>query len=280
MKKLTSWATMAAMLMLIVGPVTGLATGLDSTSPTANPAMTGQTVAAAPINVFGIYSVAACKDTTTVTVSGSTGVATNRIQASVSYLKSDGKYILLQQITSGNFGNGSFWIPIVLDYHTQPVDDGTTLQIIVQLQRSTGTGFTNLGDPVTTYVAAADKFCLNKCSVTLSTSDRAPTSGVITLRSHFGSWFRPEGWLHGVMSVSAGQTVQMTIADVSCGAQVRAWFYPATGANRTPRMLPSQYWPDEFGTNTAGGASLYATSFAHGLPATKPLESDDPYAPK
>ena len=37
-----------------------------------------------------------------------------------------GKYVLLQQTTTFNFGSGNFWIPIVLDYHTQPVDAGTS----------------------------------------------------------------------------------------------------------------------------------------------------------
>jgi hypothetical protein len=268
MQMLTSWATLIAMLILSIAPATG------------SPAPIGPEVLASTSNGLGIYSVAACRDTTTVTVSGSSAYATNRIIASVSYLNSNGKYVLLQQITSSNFGSGNFWIPLVLDYHTQPVAAGTSLQIIVQLQRSTGSGFTNLGDPLTTYVNAANRYCLNQCSVTLSTSDRAPVSGVVTLRSHFGSWFRPEGWLEGAMYVGAGQAVQATFADVACNAWVRVWFYPATGVDRTPRMLPSQHWPGEFGTLAADVSTPYATSFAKGLPATKPLESDDPYAPK
>ncbi len=279
MKTLTSWATLVAMLMVIASPMAGAATELDNAGISANPVTTTQTVAAAISDVFGIYSVSACKDTTTVIVSGSSEFATNRIQASVSYLNSKGVYVLLRQTTSGDFGSGDFWVPVVLDYHTQPVDADTSLQIIVQLQRSSGGSFTDVGGPVTTYITAADRFCQNQCLVTVSTSDRAPTNGVITVRSHFGSWFRPEGWLHGAMSVNAGQSVQMTFL-VSCGAQVRAWFYPATGQDRTPRMLPAQYWPDEFGVSTAGDSIPYATSFARGLPATKPLESDDPYAPR
>jgi hypothetical protein len=264
MQILASWATLIAMLILSVG----------------NPAAVSQPVPMSTPTEFSIYSVAACRDTTTVTVSGSSAYATNRILASVSYLNSKGKYVLLQQVTSSNFGSGNFWIPIVLDYHTQPVDADTSLQIIVQLQRSSGGGFADLGDPVTTYVTAADRYCLNQCSVAISTSDRAPVNGVITLRSHFGSWFRPEGWLHGVISVNAGHAVQATFANVACNSWVRAWYYPASGADRTPRMLPSQFWPDEFGTADAGASAPYATSFARGLPATKPLESDDPYAPR
>lgn len=280
MKILTSLATVIAILMLSAGPVAARATEVDTAGTTNNPIASSQMVSAVPINASGIYSVTACRDTATVTVSGSSAYATNRIQASVSYLNSDGVYVLLQQTTSPNFGSGNYWIPVVLDYHTQPVDAGTMLQIIVQVQRSSSSGFTNLGDPIMTYVTAANKLCLNQCVVTVSTSDRAPANGAITLRSHFGSWFRPEGWLHGAMSVSAGQTVQMTFADVACGAQVRAWFYPATGQDRTPKMLPSQYWPSEYGTDGAGSSTPYATSFAQGQPATKPLESDDLYAPK
>jgi hypothetical protein len=265
---LASWATLIAMLILSVGSVTG------------DPAAISRPVSISTSNELGIYSVAACRDTTTVTVSGSSAYATNRVRASVSYLNSKGKYVLLQQVTSFNFGSGNFWIPIVLDYHSQPVDADTSLQIIVQLQRSSGGGFADLGDPVTTYVTAADRYCLDQCSVAIATSDRAPVNGVITLRSHFGSWFRPEGWTQGVISVNAGRAVQATFANVACNSWVRAWFYPASGADRTPRMLPSQFWPDEYGTADAGASAPYATSFASGLPATKPLESGDPYAPR
>lgn len=264
MQLFATWATLIAVVIVSLMPATN------------NPAP----ISSAPTNQVGIYSVAACRDTTTVTVSGSSAYATNRVVASVSYWNStDAEYVLLQQTTSFNFGSGSFWIPIVLDYHTTPVDAGTSLQVIVQLQRSTSNGFTNLGDPVTTYVTAADRLCLNQCSVSISTTDRAPVSGVITLRSHFGSWFRPEGWLHGVTYVNAGQTAQATFADVACNAWVRVWFYPSTGADRTPRMLPSQFSPNEYGTPTVGSAAPYNTTFAKGLPATKPLETDDPYAP-
>ena len=271
MKKLTSWATMTAMLTLVVGLMLGTA---------ASPVDANQMVSAAPNGVYGIYSIDACRDSTTVTVSGSSEFATNQIVASVSYLNDKGKYILLQQTTSGNFGSGSFTIPVTIDYSANPVDEGTSLQVIVQLQGMTGNGFVNLGDSVTTYVTAADKFCEGKCSVVLSTTDRAPANGVVTLRTHFGSWFRPEGWWQGAIPVYAGQAVQATIAGAPCGAQGRAWFYPATGKDRTPKMLPSQLWPDEFGTSSSGGSSFYVTSFAKGLPATKPLEPDDPYAPK
>ncbi len=247
----------------------------------SNPVPVSKTIVASPLNVFGIFSATACRDTATVTVSGSADYATNRVRISLLVQNSDGDYILTRQVTSSNFGSGNFWLPIVVDYHTQPVDAGTSLEIIVQLQRQSGGGFVDLGGQVTTYLTAADRYCLNQCSVTVSTSDLAPTNGVITVRSHFGSWFRPEGWLHGVIPVYGGQAVQATVTDVACNSWVRVWFYPATGQDRTPRLLPSQYWPNEYGTPVAGGdAASYATAFARGLPATMPLESDDPYTPR
>jgi hypothetical protein len=272
MKILSSLATALAVLLLSVNPA--------AASATANSAPASKSGTFSPLDVSGIYSVTACQDTTTVAVSGSSEYATNRVRVSLLVQNSDGDYILTRQVNSANFGSGNFWLPVVVDYHTQPVNAGTSLEVIVQLQRSSSSGFVDLGSPVTTYVTAADHNCLNQCAVTITTRDRAPVNGVITLRSHFGSWFRPEGWLHGVVSVTAGQTVQATLADVPCGAWVRAWFYPSTGADRTPRLLPSQFWPAELGTSVADTATPYATSFASGLPATKPLESDDPYAPR
>ena len=65
-----------------------------------------------------------------------------------------------------------------------------------------------------------------------------------------------------------------------CNWTVRAWYYPATGKDRTPKLLPAQYWPNEFAATSQDGANPYATSFAKGLKATAPLESGDPYAPK
>ncbi len=283
MQILASWATLIAVLIFSVGSATG---SPAASSPAAVSLAAGNLAAvsqSAPMSTptqFGIYSLSACRDTTTVTVSGSSAYATNRIIASVSYLNDDGNYQVLQQTTSSNFGSGNFWMPVVLDYHTTPVDADTSLQVIVQMQISTGSGFVNVGDAITTYINAADRYCFNQCSVSISTSDRAPVNGVITLRSHFGSWFRPEGWTQGVISVNAGQAVQATFADVHCNAWVRAWFYPASGPDRTPRMLPSQYWPDEFGSAGAGASAPYATAFARGIPATKPLESDDPFAPR
>ena len=50
-----------------------------------------------------------------------------------------------------------------------------------------------------------------------------------------------------------------------CNWTVRAWYYPATGKDRTPRMLPAQYWPYEFAATSQDGANPYTTSFAKGL---------------
>ncbi|MFN8597666.1 MAG: hypothetical protein U0559_15970 [Anaerolineae bacterium] len=102
----------------------------------------------------------------------------------------------------------------------------------------------------------------------------------MTLRSHFGSWFRPEGRLQGALPVLAGQALNGMIVGVPCDVTMRVWYYPATGKDRTPKLLPSQYWPAEYGTAASNGSVTYATSFKLGLPATKPLEADDPYAPK
>jgi hypothetical protein len=235
--------------------------------------------ATTPTGAGGIFSVAACKDTTTVAVSGNSGWATNRIVVNVYYLNSQSKWIWLQQATSGNFGSGYFNLPIFVDYHKKAVAENTLLQINVQLQRLSGGSFVDFATDTTT-LTVADKNCVDKCSVTLTTSDRAPVNGIITLRSHFGSWFRPEGRLYSAIPVNAGQAAHITTVAVSCNVTVRAWYYPASGKDRTPKMLPTQYWPGEFAATTADGSIPYTTSFAKGLPATRPLESDDPYAPK
>ena len=235
--------------------------------------------ATAPTGAGGIFSVAACKDTTTVAVSGASGWATNRIVVNIYYLNSQSKWIWLQQATSGNFGSGDFIVPVAVDYSKKAVAENTTLQINVELQRLSGNRFVDFATDTTT-LTVADKNCVNKCSVTVTTNDRAPVNGVITLRSHFGAWFRPEGRLYSAIPVNAGQIARITTVAVSCDATVRAWYYPASGKDRTPKMLPAQYWPGEFAATTADGSIPYATSFAKGLPATRPLESDDPYAPK
>ncbi len=226
----------------------------------------------------GIYSVAACRDSVTVAVSGTSDYGNNRVRVRVFKLNDNGEYVFLKQAFSGNFDSGDFLLPIMVDFSDKQVADGTSLRVDAQLQRGFGG---NIGLPASTYVTAADQLCVDRCSVTITTSDRAPANGTITVRSHFGSWFRPEGWTHAVIPVVAGQSVFGTVVGVKCDSYVRVWYYPATGRDRTPKMLPSQYWPyDEFGVSTSDGAIPYAASFARGLPATKPLESDDPYAPK
>jgi hypothetical protein len=235
--------------------------------------------ATTPTGTGGIFSVAACKDITTVAVSGTSGWATTRIVVTIYYLDSQGNWVWLKQAISSNFGSGSFNIPVTANYSKKAVAENTLLQINVELQHLSGNSFVDFATDTTT-VTVADKNCVNKCSVTLTTSDRAPVDGIITLRSHFGSWFRPEGRLYSAIPVNAGQAAHITTIAVSCDVTVRAWYYPASGKDRTPKMLPAQYWPGEFAATTADGSIPYATSFAKGLPATRPLESDDPYAPK
>ena len=235
--------------------------------------------ATAPTGVGGIFSVAACKDTATVAASGNSGWATNRVVVTVYYLNSQNNWIWLQQATSGNFGSGDFIMPVAVDYSKNGVSENTLLQINVELQRLSGGSFVDFATDTTT-LTVADKHCVNKCSVTVTPSDRAPVNGIITLRSHFGTWFRPEGRLYSAIPVNAGQVVRSTTVAVPCGAAVRAWYYPASGKDRAPKLLPTQYWPGEFAATTADGSIPYATSFAKGLPATSPLEPDDPYAPK
>jgi hypothetical protein len=60
---------------------------------------------------------------------------------------------------------------------------------------------------------------------------------------------------------------------------VRAWYYPKSG-DTTPKMLPSQYWPNEFAANSLDGTNPYTTAFAKALKATHPTEPDDPFAVK
>ncbi|HZY45776.1 MAG TPA: hypothetical protein VFF70_13635 [Anaerolineae bacterium] len=243
-----------------------------SVSPTGAAALSGS---------VDIFTTAVCKDTATVAVSGSSDWATNRVKVSFYKQDSNGNYNWFANATSDTFGSGSFVVPVVADYSTKAIPEGTSLRIDVELQHQSGSGggFYTAAS-TSTYLTAADKLCFNKCSVTITSRDKAPASGTITLRSHFGSWFRPEGWLHAAIPVNANQFVKTTIVGVPCDWTVRAWYYPSTGSNRTPKLLPSQYWPGDFAASTSDGALPYAAAFANGLVATKPLESDDPYAPK
>ncbi len=235
--------------------------------------------ASGPTGSIGIYSVAACQDTTTVTVSGTASYSTNRIKAWVYKQDSKGNWWLLASAVTSDFGSGNFMMSIALDYFGKAVDGGTPLQVVVKLQSRSGSSYVDIGSTATT-LNASDKSCQNKCSATISSIDRAPADGVITVRSHYGSFFRPEGRLYGVMTVKAGQRAFFTVVGLPCNWSVRAWYYPATGKDRTPKMLPAQYWPNEFAATTQDGSNPYTTSFAKGLKATAPLESDDPYAPK
>ena len=237
--------------------------------------------ASGPTGMIGIYSVAACQDTTTVAVSGTASAATNRIKAKIYEQNDKGEWIELASTVTSNFNSGDFMMPLVLDYFGKSVDGGTPLQVVVKLQSRSGNGssFVDVGS-ASTILNASDKNCQNKCSTTINTTDRAPADGVITVRSHYGSFFRPEGWLHSAIPIKAGQRAFYSVVALRCNWTVRAWYYPATGKDRTPRMLPAQYWPYEFGATSEDGAIPYTASFAKGIKATAPLEPGDPYAPK
>jgi len=239
-------------------------------------------VSAAPLaaGTVGIANLAVCKDTANVAVSGTATYATNRVKVRLYKQNTNGSFEWFRTVNSENFGSGSFMLGLVVDYSTNPVAAGRVMRIDVQLQRLSGSSFVDDGSLVSTTTTAADKSCKDKCSVTIATSDRAPVKGTLTLRTHFGAWFRPEGRLYGAIPVNAGAALHSTVIGVPCGASARVWFYPATGKDRTPKMLPAQYWPHEYAATELDGTNPYTTSFAKGLAATKPLESDDPYAPK
>jgi hypothetical protein len=166
---------------------------------------------------------------------------------------------------------------ITVLYPDNQVSPYKSLRLDVQLERSYGSGtWTNVGPAAVHYVAALDKLCAGACSTVVETGDIAPSDGTITLRSRYGSWFRPEGALLGAMTVTKGSRATLTFAGLPCNWTIRAWYYPKTG-DTTPKMLPSQYWPNEYAVNQLGGTNPYVTSFAAGLPATAPLEEDDPF---
>ncbi len=239
-------------------------------------------VSAAPLagGTVGIASTAVCKDTATVAAGGTATYATNRIKIKVYAQNTDGSFHLHSEAASEQFGSGAYLLAVTVDYSAKPVAAGRVMRIDVQLQRQSGGSFVNDGSLVSTTISAADQSCKDRCSVTIATTDRAPVKGTVTLRTHFGAWFRPEGRLYGAIPVNAGASLRNTVIGVPCGASVRVWFYPATGKDRTPKLLPAQYWPYEYAATELDGANPYTTSFAKGVAATKPLESDDPYAPK
>ncbi len=235
--------------------------------------------AATPSVSIGIYSVAACRDTTTVAVNGSSTYSNNRLNVNIYHKNDKGEYVLLKQAYSATFGAGPFMTAVTLSYRNKTAAAGEVFWIDVQLQYLSGGSYVNAGSLVTKSATVADKYCFDKCSVTVDTSDKAPASGTLTLRSHFGSWFRPEGWLHGATPVNAGQKARVIFVGVPCDWPVRAWYYPNAG-DKTPKMLPAQYWPNDFQANSLDGTNPYVTSFGKGLKPTHPLESDDPFVVK
>src|SRR5512143_870754 len=78
--------------------------------------------ASGPTGSIGIYSVAACQDTTTVSVSGSASYSTNRIKAWVYKQNSNGNWALLASAVTSDFGSGNFLMSIALDYFGKAVD--------------------------------------------------------------------------------------------------------------------------------------------------------------
>jgi hypothetical protein len=79
------------------------------------------------------------------------------------------------------------------------------------------------------------------------------------------------------VSFTAGRSARATFVGIPCDWTVGAWYYPGNG-NPTPLLLPAQYWSREFAATLADGTNPYTTSFVDGLPATDPLEVDDPFA--
>jgi hypothetical protein len=260
MKKLSSLLLIVVVLLSLAAPATAGA-------------------ATAPTGMLGIYSVSACQDTTTVAVSGTSTNATNRVKAWIYKQNNKGEWVQLASTVTAHFSSGDFLMPLVLDYFDKAVEGGTPLQVVVKLQGLSGNSFVDVSS-ASTILNASDATCQSKCSVTINTNDKAPANGVITLRSHFGSLFRPEGWLHSAMPIKAGQRAFYAVVALPCHWTVRAWYYPATGKDRTPKLLPAQYWPDEFAATLDDGANPYTTNFAKAVKATLPLEPGDPYAPK
>ena len=227
--------------------------------------------------ITNLYSVVACRDSATVVADVYSPYSSNELRVRVYFQNDDGEYQVLSQERSSTFGKGYSRVMVTVLYTDRVVDAYTPLMLDVQLKRGSGDYWEDLGAAAVTYTGAADKLCAGACTVVVDTSDVAPADGTITLRSRYGDWFRPEGSLFGALSVTAGSAVKLTFPGVSCDWTVRAWYYPKTGADLTPKMLPSQYWPGEYQATTLGASNPYVTSFAAGLPATKPLEEDDPF---
>jgi len=224
---------------------------------------------------IGIYSVAACTDSASVSVAGTTPYANNYIEATIFYRDDDGDYVSLKKITTSAFTTGAFHQALVMSYN-KTVDAGTAMRLDVHLWRSSPGGYIEIANH-SQYFNASDCRGASSCSITIDTRDRAPADGTITVRSHYGEWFRPEGWLHGAAAVRRGRHARVTFYGVPCNIAARAWYYPKTG-NTTPKLLPSQFWPEsEFPVNDLDGTHPYVTTFANGIPATAPVEEDDPF---
>jgi hypothetical protein len=234
------------------------------------------TTAEAASGAVGIHSIAACKDGTTVAVIGSSTYANNRVRVDLYYRNPVGQEELKQQFHSAPMGAGRISLAVPLNYAKQPVPAGSLLRVDVQLQYLSGSDYVDVGGVARQYVTVADKSCLGLCSVTVDTLDVAPASGTLTLRSHYGSWFRPEGRLYAAVPLRQGYPARVTYVGIPCGWTVRAWYYPHSG-DTTPKMLPSQYWPHEFAATLADGTNPYTTAFSRGLAATHPIEPDDPF---
>ena len=224
----------------------------------------------------GIQDVAACTDVTRVLVTGSTTYSNNRLDAGIYYFNDQGQPVLLSQQYSPAFGAGPFSIQMTLPYTRSAATAGEVLRLDVQVQALSGNSYVNVGPLIMQNVVVQNASCYTRCNVVVSTRDGAPADGTITLRSHFGELFRPEGWLHGALHVLRGGRANLVFVAVPCNWAVRAWYYPKTG-DPTPKLLPAQYWPSEFQATRLDLSNPYATSFAKGLKATAPLEPDDPF---
>jgi len=239
-------------------------------------------VSAAPAQAdsvsVGIVSASVCKDVTTATLSGSSTYSNNRLDVGIYYKNDKGQYVLLKQVFTPAFGSGSFTMLVSLPY-SAAATEGEVLRLDVQVQRLSGGKYVDVGPLVMENVTVADKNCLDKCSVVVDTTDRAPADGTITLRSHFGAWFRPEGRLHGAVPIMSGRKAHAVFPGVPCDWPVRVWYYPKSG-DKTPKMLPAQYWPNEFQANKLDVSNPYATAFGKGLKPTHPLEDNDPFVAK
>lgn len=223
-----------------------------------------------------INNVVACKDNATVSVTAYGTYKKNKVRAEIFYIDSNGKDHSLAKVATPDFGVGESRMMISLPYDTR-VNAYTNIRLEVQLKGGDGSTYVDVGPEIVYYTQAADKNCDGLCSVIVDIRDAAPADGTVTLRSRFGSWFRPEGALIGAQPVTAGDTAVLSYIGVQCDWTVRAWYYPKTG-DTTPKMLPSQYWPSDFQANGLNVSNPYVTYFANGLPATKPLEEDDPFA--